>query len=187
MVHMCRFRGIMDGHLCRIGYTDAMSSSSPLTPSSPDGSSWPRLGASAALWRGDEVLLVQRAFAPLAGYWSLPGGHVDPGETIEHAARRELHEETGAEAGPLHFVGMREVIKYKPDGALSVHFLLAVYTGAYVGGTIAAADDAADALWRPYQDLGDLLTLDGVDAAIQAAHQVFHDPAHRAFGYIAHA
>ena len=44
------------------------------------------------LWR---VLFVQRAKAPYEGSWSLPGGRVEPGETLEQAVRREVLEETG--------------------------------------------------------------------------------------------
>ena len=61
-------------------------------------STWPRCAASAAVLRGREVLLVERAKGALAGYWSLPGGHIEPGETARSAALREVREETGVEA-----------------------------------------------------------------------------------------
>ena len=51
--------------------------------------------ASACVWRGDEVLLVQRASALGKGLWSLPGGKLEAGETLHAAAHRELREETG--------------------------------------------------------------------------------------------
>ena len=49
------------------------------------------------------VVLVKRRFEPLAGEWSLPGGKVEPGETLEAATAREIVEETGlvVEVGPL--------------------------------------------------------------------------------------
>jgi 8-oxo-dGTP pyrophosphatase MutT (NUDIX family) len=55
-----------------------------------------RVSAGAAIFRGDEILLLHRS--PLAsnpGAWDLPGGHVEPGETLPRAARREVREETG--------------------------------------------------------------------------------------------
>ena len=56
---------------------------------------YPRPGASVVVFRGDEVLLVQRGKRPYEGFWSLPGGEIQWGETAAEAARRELKEETG--------------------------------------------------------------------------------------------
>ncbi|MDO8352551.1 MAG: NUDIX domain-containing protein, partial [Aestuariivirga sp.] len=54
----------------------------------PDLQLFPRLGASACVWKAGKVLLVQRARAPV-GLWSLPGGQVEWGETALAAAARE--------------------------------------------------------------------------------------------------
>src|SRR5215470_13732542 len=59
---------------------------------------WPRCGASAAVFRGEAVLLIVRAKGALKGLWSLPGGHIEPGETARAAALREVREETAVEA-----------------------------------------------------------------------------------------
>ena len=56
------------------------------------------MGASIAVFKGDTVLLVQRARAPFRGLWSLPGGSIEPGESAREAALRELKEETGITA-----------------------------------------------------------------------------------------
>ena len=50
---------------------------------------WPRCAASAAIFRGSTVLLVQRSKGALRGLWSLPGGHIEAGETARAAAVRE--------------------------------------------------------------------------------------------------
>ena len=55
----------------------------------------PPNAASVALLRGGQVLLIQRARAPGEGAWSLPGGRLEPGETAEDCAARELQEELG--------------------------------------------------------------------------------------------
>ena len=73
----------------------------------------PKLGASACVWKDGKVLLVQRAKPPL-GLWSLPGGHVEFGETALAAAERELLEESGVTADLTAFVGLYEIILEKP-------------------------------------------------------------------------
>ena len=57
-------------------------------------------GAIVVLLHEGRVLLVQRGKAPDLGLWGFPGGHVEPGESAEAAALRELHEETGGPPAP---------------------------------------------------------------------------------------
>ena len=68
----------------------AWSMLGPLMPKTPTSAPWPRCGASAAIFRGAEVLLVQRGKGALSGLWSLPGGHIEPGERTQDAALREV-------------------------------------------------------------------------------------------------
>src|SRR5699024_6264243 len=74
--------------------------------------------ALATVQHVEHVLLVRRAHAPYAGYWALPGGHVDPGETPVEAAVRELDEETGLQLAPgvLSFVGVYDTPGRDPRG-----------------------------------------------------------------------
>src|SRR2546430_10439078 len=90
---------------------------------------WPRCGASAAVFRDGAVLLIERAKGALKGRWSLPGGHIEPGETARAAAVREVHEETGVEADIHGLVDIHEVILRKPDGTLLAHYLISVFCG----------------------------------------------------------
>ena len=55
----------------------------------------PALAVDAAVQRGEEILLIQRKFPPMAGYWALPGGFVERDEDPLIAVLRELEEETG--------------------------------------------------------------------------------------------
>jgi len=55
----------------------------------------PLVGTAVAVTRGSELLLIKRIIHPGKGFWALPGGFVEQGETVEKAALRELYEETG--------------------------------------------------------------------------------------------
>lgn len=103
----------------------------------------PILAASAVV-RDEEgrLLLVQRANPPDKGCWTLPGGRVDPGETLEQAAIREVFEETGLTVSIVRELGQLDV----PDGAGGV-FEIHDFLAGKVGGEAAAGDDAAAIGW----------------------------------------
>jgi 8-oxo-dGTP diphosphatase len=102
----------------------------------------PRLGASACIWKDGKVLLVQRAKPPL-GLWSLPGGHVEFGETALAAAQRELLEESGVHADLAEFVGLYEIIRANP----AMHYAIACYCGLWTSGEARASSDALTVQW----------------------------------------
>jgi ADP-ribose pyrophosphatase YjhB (NUDIX family) len=96
-----------------------------------------------------QILLVQRGSGAAVGAWSVPGGRVELGETLEQAARRELAEETGLVAGSLRYLGHVERI-----GA-GWHFVIHDFVADVEdAGALAAGDDAADAAWVPLDDVG---------------------------------
>lgn len=102
----------------------------------------PRLGASACIWRDGKVLLIQRAKPPV-GLWSLPGGHVEFGETALAAAHREVLEETGVTAHLRDLVGLYEIIIPSP----AIHYVIACYCGFWTAGEAMAGSDAMAAQW----------------------------------------
>ncbi|HEX4892723.1 MAG TPA: NUDIX hydrolase [Hyphomicrobiaceae bacterium] len=110
---------------------------------------WPRCGASAAIFREDEVLLIQRAKGAYTGLWSLPGGHVEPGETARHAAQREVLEETGIEAEIGGLLDVHDIILRGEDDEVKVHYMIAVFWGRWKAGEpVALTDSRASRFWR---------------------------------------
>lgn len=98
---------------------------------------------SVALMRGDRILLVRRGQAPSRGHYAFPGGRVEPGETEEQAARRELFEETGVDAASL--TPLRAyMIDAERDGH-EITYRLQVFSGDDCGGEPRADSDADEA------------------------------------------
>ncbi len=99
------------------------------------------------------VLLVQRSKQPDAGLWGFPGGHVEWGETVLHAAQRELREETSIIAEPRHFLDNLELLRRDAQGTVLSHYLLVGVSCAYLSGEPVAGDDARDARWFPVDQI----------------------------------
>jgi ADP-ribose pyrophosphatase YjhB (NUDIX family) len=113
----------------------------------------PVVGVGAVVLDSDRVLLVKRGQAPLKGHWSLPGGAVEIGETLEQAVAREVLEETGVtiEVGPI--VEVLDRISRDVDGLVEHHFVLIDFVARPLGGIVEGASDADEAAWVPLGDL----------------------------------
>ena len=114
----------------------------------------PFVGVGAVIVQDGEVLIVKRKYDPLAGQWSIPGGAVELGETLEASVAREMLEETGLEieVGPV--IEVFDRISHDDEGKVQYHFVLVDYLCWPVGGTLQAGSDVADARFVPPSDLG---------------------------------
>jgi 8-oxo-dGTP diphosphatase len=114
----------------------------------------PYVGVGAVIVEAGAVLLVKRKYEPLAGQWSLPGGAVEVGETLEASVAREMLEETGLEieVGPV--IEVFDRITRDEDGRVQYHFVLVDYLCWPVGGVLEAGSDVAEAIFVDPADLG---------------------------------
>jgi ADP-ribose pyrophosphatase YjhB (NUDIX family) len=115
------------------------------------------------------VLLIERAKGALKGRWSLPGGHIEPGEAARDAAAREVAEETGIEAAIHELVDIHDVILRGADGALLAHYLIAVFCGRWRAGEPIAGSDASTARFVRIGDIEDYPLTDGAALLIRRA------------------
>lgn len=99
----------------------------------------------------DHLLLVRRGRGPAAGTWSVPGGHIEAGETVPEAVLRELREETGLEGVCGALIGWAERID-EGHHAVILDFAVTVLEAAEP----VAGDDAAEARWVPLWDVAEM-------------------------------
>ncbi|MGQ0832118.1 MAG: NUDIX hydrolase [Microthrixaceae bacterium] len=117
----------------------------------------PIVAVAAVVVDDDRLLLVRRGRGPAAGFWSVPGGRVELGETLAEAVTRELREETGLEGvcGPL--LGWVERIG-DPE-----HFVILDFEVTLVGDDeLTAGDDAAEAEWVALYDVTERPLVEGL-------------------------
>jgi ADP-ribose pyrophosphatase YjhB (NUDIX family) len=107
----------------------------------------PILAASAAVWRDGKVLLGARRNPPFDKVFSLPGGLVETGESLEQAALREVEEETGVRAEIVAFNGWREVIARDDDGKVKRHYVIASFAARWVSGEGEAGEELGQVIW----------------------------------------
>jgi ADP-ribose pyrophosphatase YjhB (NUDIX family) len=105
----------------------------------------PIVGVGGVIIQDGKVVLVKRRFEPLAGQWSLPGGRLELGETLEAGLSREMLEETGLEieVGPV--VDVFDRILLDPERRVRYHYVLIDYLCRPVGGALNHGSDVAAA------------------------------------------
>lgn len=146
-----------------------MSSGGSISTASRQYPSRPFLGIGALIFEGDRLLLVERGREPLKGYWSLPGGILETGETLEQGIRREVREETGLEVQPLSMFEVFERIMPDATGKTEYHYVLIDYLCRPVGGTLAAASDVSRVAWVTQPELAQYRLTDGTLGVVERA------------------
>jgi 8-oxo-dGTP diphosphatase len=136
---------------------------------SPVQPSHPQLAVSAAIFRDDKILLVRRARAPAKGFYSLPGGRVEFGESLHTALHREVDEETALKIEIAGLAGWREVL---PEAPGSGHYLIMSFAARWRSGEPLLNDELDDFRWLPPDALGDLQITGGLQEVIQSTRRL---------------
>jgi 8-oxo-dGTP diphosphatase len=129
----------------------------------------PQLAVSAAIFRDDKILLVRRARSPAKGFYSLPGGRVEFGESLHAALHREVDEETGLKIEIAGFAGWREVLPAAGGGG---HYLIMSFAARWVALEVVLNDEHDDFKWLDPDALGDLKVTGGLPEVIQQARRL---------------
>jgi ADP-ribose pyrophosphatase YjhB (NUDIX family) len=107
----------------------------------------PVVGVGAVIVRDAKALIIKRAHEPRKGEWSLPGGHVELGESLTDALKREIKEETGLDVEPGPIIETFDRIHRDTEGRVRYHFVILDYLCLAPKGTAVAGTDADDVAW----------------------------------------
>ncbi|MGB2928428.1 MAG: NUDIX hydrolase [Desulfobacterales bacterium] len=116
----------------------------------------PLVAVGAVVFKEDKVLLVLRAKPPAENHWTIPGGSVELGETLQEAAEREIWEETGLTIQAVKPVYTFDVIERDSNGAILFHYVIVDLAADYVSGELRPGDDAIDVCWASFRDVKSL-------------------------------
>ena len=129
----------------------------------------PQLAVSAAIFREGKVLVVRRARSPAKGFYSLPGGRVEFGETLHAALHREIAEETALKIEIVGLAAWREVMPTTEGGG---HFVILSFAAHWRAGEPALNEELDDYQWLAPDALGELKTTPGLLDVLQSARSV---------------
>lgn len=108
----------------------------------------------AIILRDDQILLIKRGAEPGYGKWSVPGGSVEIGETLEEAVKREVLEETGLRIRVGKLAGLTDLI-VKHEGDIQFHYVIIDYFAIAEEGIAHASTDALECKWVHLNELKD--------------------------------
>jgi len=107
----------------------------------------PIIGVGAVIIKDGKILLEKRKNEPGKGKWSIPGGLVELGESVEQTVIREVKEETGLEVEKPEHIDVVDNVVRDENGEIKYHFIIIDYFVKLKGGTVKAASDAEELKW----------------------------------------
>jgi 8-oxo-dGTP diphosphatase len=133
---------------------------------SPSEPAHPQLAVSAVIVRDDKILLVRRADSPAKGFYSLPGGRVEFGESLHAALHREVREETGLRIEIVGLAGWREVLPGTSGGG---HYVIMSFAARWAAGEVTLNEEHDDFKWLEPDELSGLKLTGGLVEVVEAA------------------
>jgi ADP-ribose pyrophosphatase YjhB (NUDIX family) len=130
----------------------------------------PFLAVSAAIVRDGKLLVVRRARPPAHGLYTMPGGVVEAGETLEEAVTREVHEETGLTITPVALAGFRETIVRDDKDRVERHFVILCFAARWRAGEPVLNEELSEARWLDPAELAGLPTTPGLADIVAMAY-----------------
>ena len=144
----------------------------------PDARAYPErpfLAVSAAIVRDGKILVVRRARPPANGLFTLPGGVVEAGETLEAAIAREVREETALDIEPVALAGFREAIALDGDKRVERHFVILCFASRWRSGEPILYEELSEARWLDPAELAGLPTTAGLSDIVAAAFKCLNE------------
>ncbi len=126
----------------------------------------PVVGVGAVVVRDGKALIIKRAHEPRKGEWSLPGGLLELGESLQDAARREIKEETGLdiEVGPV--IETFDRVHRDPEGTIRYHFVIVDFVCWSAIGHAVPGSDADGVAWVSAEEIDEYKVNDHAKAVV---------------------
>jgi ADP-ribose pyrophosphatase YjhB (NUDIX family) len=113
----------------------------------------PVVGVGAVIVHDGKLVLIKRGNEPSKGKWSIPGGHVELGECLPDAVIREAKEETCLDVDNPCLVDVVDNVDLDAQGKVKYHYVIVDYLVHVKSGNVAAASDAAELRWVPFDEV----------------------------------
>jgi len=134
----------------------------------------PICAVGAIIFKHDSVLLVQRGNAPGYGKWSIPGGAVHLGESLEDAVIREVREETRLRIRPIQIGKVVDRIYKDGSGRIQYHFVIVDYLCEVLEGEPQPSSDATAVSYFKMEELTNLDLTEGTAEVVSEIYGSKH-------------
>ncbi len=113
----------------------------------------PIVGIGAVIIQDGKIVLIKRGNEPSKGKWTIPGGLVELGESLEAAVIRETEEEVCLQVDNPSLIGVVDNVDLDEHGKVKYHYVIIDYLVQVIAGNIQAASDAAELRWVPFDEV----------------------------------